>query len=393
MIVDQHEVRATTFNGAELTVLEGSTITADRAWTPHVQGSLRVAPPDAVVTPGMRVIIELTQRFGDLSVTRDLSALYGGGTSATLTAAFGGDLTSDITALIIAGSWNTPPRAGTGRRFDLMITTIAKTRNDWTLTLASCEALYIDALNPDLNASNEAIERAIPGDDTQAIVRSAFYSSNTTGHHVAGGYPNLTAPVFVAQGRRAGLGSALSVQPVANIWATVMGVLVSVAQRLYSVGDWTLTHAEENPDTPGELIVEPGVNLIDWELTSELRVNTMVRWAGSQTDPNARPVWYTSTGGIFFSNVWARLIDVPAPLVGWPPVGSPPPVGFPTPAASYAQQAGLDRSPLRLTVVNDYSVMPWSSITYTLPDETEETTIIDAITWQIGGRYQMDVWA
>lgn len=392
MLVDQHETRATTLNGAELTVLEGSTITADRAWAPHVQGSVRVARPAATVTVGMRVIIELTQRFGDLSVTRDLSALYGGGTSATLTAAFGGDLTSDITALVIAGSWNTPARAGTGRRFDLMITAIEKTPNDWTLTLASCEALYIDALNPDLDG-DEAIARAIAGSDTRAIVQNAFFAWNTNGHHMFGGYPNLTAPVFIGAGRLAGLGSALNVQPLANIWATVMGVLVSVAQRLYSRGDWALIHAEESPDTPGQLTVEPGVNLVDYQLRSELRVNTLARWAGSQTDPAAQPVYYTTTGGIAFTNVWARLIDVSAPLIGWPPAGDLPGLGFPTPAASYEAKAGLDQSPLRLTVINDYSVMPWSEITYTLPDEDEVTTIIDAITWQIGGRYQMDVWA
>jgi hypothetical protein len=391
MIVAQHEVRATTSTGLELTVLDGSTITADRAWTPHVQGRLEIAPPASYVGPGRRLTVELTQRFGSLAITRDLSDLYGGLTTAALTTQFGGDTTADITALITASAWNDTSRAATGRQFELMVTKSTKRLNSWSLEVASCEALFIDALNPDLSGSNEAIARQLEGPDTPSMVRSAFFSSNTCGHHIAGGYPTLTAPVSLVEGRTAGLSTPLVIEPLANIWATVMGVLVSVGQRLYSRGDWALILTEQNPETAGEITVEPGVNLIDWELAEELIVDTLVRWDGSQTDPNARPVWGTSTGGISFTNVTARLIDVPAPLIGWPPLG-PLQLGFPTPAASYAEQAGLDRSPLRLTVINDYSIMPWSSITYTLPDESPTTTIIDAITWQLAGRFEMEVW-
>jgi hypothetical protein len=35
--------------------------------------------------------------------------------------------------------------------------------------------------------------------------------------------------------------------------------------------------------------------------------------------------------------------------------------------------------------------LPWSSISYTLPDEAEVSTIIDAITWNLD-RHQMDIW-
>jgi hypothetical protein len=392
MPVNDPEARVYTSTGDRLTVLDGSTITADRAWTPHIQGRIEIAPPSVAMGPGKRVIVELTQRFGDISISRDLTTLFGDETG-TLTEDFNGILPADMPALIAAGSWNDPPRAGTGRRLELMVTKVRERRDSWTLDVASAEALYLDALNPDLDGNNDAIARAIPGDHTQALVRFAFFSATTVGHHVAGGYPDLDEPVLITQARRAGVGAPLNVEPLANVWAAVVGILVSVAQRLYSRGDWALIHAEDNPPTPGDIIVEDGVNLIDYEYARDLATKTLVRWSGSQTDPNARPVWPTSIGGISFTNVVARLIDVPAPLIGWPPTDAPPPLGFPTPAASYATRAGLDLSPVRLTTPPDYSVMPWSSITYTLPGDDAVTTIIDAITWQLSGRFEMNIWA
>lgn len=392
MPIDQHEVRVTTLAGVELDIIGGATITADRGWSPHVQARIPIAPPSTDLTTGRRILIELTQRTGSFCFTRDMTELHGGGTSATLTTAYGGGTSATLTALVTAGSWNTPMMPASGRTFDLMVTKINKSRTEWTLELASVEAAYIDAIVAGSGAEGSAT--IVDGNNTIDMVRF-WHQPNILAYPWTyandlgfGAFADLTVPSLVTQAFRSGLGAPLSVPTLTNMWAAVVQTLVSVGQRLFSRGDWALIHSQDVPTASGEITVTDGVNLIDWEYTDKLPGYAYVRWTGDATNPAARPIHSDAPSLTLYPHT--RVVEVPTALVGWPRTGV---IGTPwdTPATAYSDRAGLDESPLRLVAISDYSVMPWSSINYTLPDEAEETTIIDAITWYLD-RHQMDIW-
>jgi hypothetical protein len=126
-----------------LEVIDGS-VTLDDSWAPYLQGRLTVETPadtsilDPRTLPTMDLV--MTQRFGDgLQFTSDLTTLYTGGTSATLTAAWASALTSALTALI--GAWNAAVIGATSLACLGVYITDAVQREDGTtqLTIAGGE--------------------------------------------------------------------------------------------------------------------------------------------------------------------------------------------------------------------------------------------------------------
>ena len=180
MIVDQHDVRIYDEAGVELEMLDsGGTITADRGWSPHVQGRITVRPPasDASTAPGNTLTIELTQRFGSFALTSDLTEMFGGLTTAALTTAFAGGTTATITALITAGSWVSPVRAATGRQFELIITKRTRSRGEHQLELASREVLFQDWLWYDVDANLEGEPLTFTADTVSRFVERILVAS------------------------------------------------------------------------------------------------------------------------------------------------------------------------------------------------------------------------
>lgn len=390
MILDQHEVRLTV-DGVELDPLENTgTITLDRAWSPFVQGRLSVRPPADFdhTAPGKIIMIELTQRFGDVAFVSDLTELWcgPGRTLADLTAEVcgpGRDL-DDLTAeTITAGSWNTPARAGTGRTLQLVVVSRSRTRDEHTLQVASIEALIADWVWYGIGTNLEFYAETL-GTYIDRVL-GAHYSSSMWFD-----IPFEDWPVLIPDDIRASslTTTAHVIEPMAASTSTIIDLLRERFCRLYSRGDLALLAKGNGGEVTGTPTVEHGVNLIDWTVDDEREVGILVRWTGTATDPLARPI----------DSSYAFPELQPPHEFALESTGKQPTTsGFssgvaPGLAEGARRRIGLDRSPVRLVTVNDYSMEPEQTITYTLPDETAQEDLIDSITWQLGGQWESDIW-
>lgn len=392
MIRDEHEVRVFDEQGDQLTLVPDAagSITADRGWSPHVQGTLTVRPPEFSIrtSPGAFIRIELTQRFGSFALTRDLTDMYGGLTTAALTAAYAGGTSATLTALITAGSWVTPVRPATGRTFELVITRRTETRDEHTIELASREAIFQDWLWYDVDANLEGVPLTFTADTTWRYLERLLVGFRTESIWLdLGNFPD----VFGVLLDQATVGfidpTTHTIDAGSTPFQGLQQLLTETRQRLYSPGDGTVRLVDYPYTAPGELTIEHGVNLVDWQITSERWKPAMVRFTGSASNPAARPI-YSSHAFPELNRPHEQLYDAPhKPILATGLVN-----GITAQVEPYIAQVGLDKSPVKLTTINDYSVMPGSPITYTLPDEAEATDTIDAITWQVGGRFEMDIW-
>lgn len=385
MIVDEHDLRV--FSGdEELSPLSNAgTITADRGWSPHVQGRLSVAAPtdDALTAPGSVLTIELTQRFGSFALTRDLTDLYGGLTTAALTAAFGGGTTATITALITAGAWTTPPRAATGRQFELIVTKRTRSRGEHQLELASREVLFQDWLWYDVDANLEGEPLTFTADTVSRFIERILAAAGSAHFGAAAAIPVLLDQSSIV----AITPTTHTIATGSGIFAAAEGFLAQARQRIYSPGDSSVRIVDYPFTSPGTITVTESVNLIDWEITDDRERHTLVRFTGTDLNPAAKPI-YSSRAFPDLAPPPEVIIDAPhKPLLVTGLIS-----GVTAEVEPFMNRAGLDESPVKLVTINDYSVMPGSPITYTLPDSTTETDTIDAITWQLGGRFEMDVW-
>lgn len=381
MIVDQHELIVTVDDVQLQPLREAGTMTLDRGWSPHVQARLTVRPPDTLATtaPGETVALELTQRFADIALTRDLTTMHAGTTTADLTTAYAGGTTADLTTLVTDTAWTTPARTATGRRFELVIIGRTRSRDEHTLQLASIEALMQNWIWYDV-ALGEGVSVTVEAATPAALLRALLEAHDTES--------NFTPPTIIELATPNSLTSTShTLEFGAPTIAYVEQQLTQLLQRMHSPGDGTLLITDSPYLHPSEIDVVHGVNLIDWEIEDEREVGKVIRFTGTATNPAARPV-FSSFAFPDLNPPHEELIDAPQ---AYRASG-----GFfnslVQEIAPFLDSRGLDESPVRLTTVNNYSVRPGTSITYTLPDEAEETDIIDAITWQLGGRFEMDIW-
>lgn len=142
MTLDHQEYTAVVAS-TPLSVQPTGYLTLDDSWAPYVQGRLTVTTPTDPTILDPRDLPEITvtlrQRFGDgLQFTSDLTDLFAGGTTAAITTAWAGLLTSALTNLI--GEWNGSRIAATSLVATLYITE-ATHRSDGTtdLTVAGGE--------------------------------------------------------------------------------------------------------------------------------------------------------------------------------------------------------------------------------------------------------------
>ncbi len=394
MIVDQHELRVTS-GSTELEPLEpAGTITLDRSWTPFIQGTLNVRPPEDFgdTEPGSVVTVELTQRFGDVAFVSDLTDLWcgPGRTLAELTAEVcgaGRDL-DDLTAeTITAGSWNTPVRAGTGRTLELVVTGRTRSRDEHRLEVASREADIIDLLYFNSDVSDNDVPYQPTSTNLLALAREIIPTERYQNDPGAPADP----VVILDAAPYAEIPPAL-LTPLTSgtsYWDYLQPFMNNARQRILSRGDSALLVAPVEAAFGEPFEIAHGVNLIDWQVSDERRQNVGVRFQGTETDPDARPIFSTIAG---LNPAPVRtFLDLNRPYAMWPPAGEIVTTDQ-TPATPYAEQIGLDKSPVRLVTINDYSLEPNRSITYTLPDEAEQDDIIDSISWQLGGQWESDIW-
>lgn len=391
-VIDSHEVTVFVAGPTpyELDPVDSAgTITADRGWSPHIQGRITVRTPAApsVTLPGEELIIELVQRFGTFAITRDLTIRWAGQTTADLTAEYGGGTTADLTALITAGSWNTPARTATTRTLKLVIVSRSVTRDTHTLEVASHEALIQDWKWYKVDANLEGVPLTFTA-NTVSEYLNALIDGHATVHFNVPGFFDTKLPIVDRSTPATITPTSYTIEAGEGTFASLEPLLTEKRKRLYSPGDGTLTLTDYPYDAAGSITVEAGVNLIDWEVTDQRYTETIVRFSGTDADPEARPIYFSATlpAQEFPPET---LIEAPHhPTLG-PSQGG----GILLPeVAPYLDRVGLDESPVRLVTVNDYSIMPGSEVSYTLPDETPVTDHIDSLTWTIGGTWQMDLW-
>jgi len=404
MIIDDHELRVFSGTNELQPVDDAGTLTADRGWSPHVQGRLTVVAPSSSshTAPGAMLTIELVQRFGDVGVVRDLTDLWcgAGRTLANLTAEIcgAGRTLANLTAeLITANSWNTPVRAATGRTFELVITDRTRTIDEHTLQLASIEALIQDwlwyAVDVNLEGQPLTIEATTPAEFLNEMNRAHllehFPPPVLTGFETDIRRPPIVPYVFASPPVR--------ISPTSHTIATGEGttarlydLLTQARQRLYSPGDGLLQLVDYPYTAPGSITVERGLNLIDYRISDDRPKMLLVRYTGTASNPAARPVYWSDPdefAGTRYEEAWPpeRLVDAPhAPIITTNPgVGEVEP---------FLDRIGLDESPIKLRTINDYSVMPGSPISWAITDGAPTDDSIDAITWQLGGRWESDIW-
>lgn len=378
MIIDQHELRV--FSGTtELEPLESAgSITMDRGWSPFVQGRLSVRAPEtlALTQPGTQLRLELTQRFGDVGLVRDLSDLWTGvgRTLADLTSeqtGFGRTL-ADLTAeLITATSWNSPVRPATGRTLTLVVTERTRTRDVHTLQLASLEVTVQNWLwfaSADLSFEADTVPSAL-----NAIVQA--HDAETS----------ATLPAIYS------FATPTSIAPATHtiaIGAPTLGYLdsfnVSSRARIWSPGDSTI-RLEDIADPPGLLEISEGENLIEWEVITARPERLMMRFPGDLAAPTT-PVFYADT--IIPGSSLPREAFLEADYLYTKFTTGPPfnPIGV------ISDRRRVDREPIRLTCINDYHALPGVLVQYQLPDEAPVSGYrVQEVVWDLGGRWEMQV--
>lgn len=392
MSLDHHELRVFSGDVQLKPIDKAGTITADRGWSPQVQGRLTVKTPEPVATtePGSLITIELTQRFGDFALTRDLSDAHGGDLTSDLTSAFAGGTTADLTALITAGSWVTPVRAATGRTFHLIVTERARSRETVTMELASREVLFQDWLWYDVDGNLEGLPLEFTAETAgQYLERIIDAHRRKSFTYFSGGFDDDIPVLLIPSAFNAAAiaPTTHTIQTGEGTFAALKTILTNQRAVIYSDGDNTVQVGSVNRVSAGSIELEHGINLIDWEITDARARTTLVRFTGTDVDPEARPI-YSSSPFPEIPRPHEQLIEAPHK----PFLTSGLVSGVTAQVSPYLQTIGLDDSPIRLVAVNDYSVMPGSSISYTLPGEDEETDSIDAISWQLGDRFEMNIW-
>jgi len=396
VIVDEHEVRIYSGTTPLKPADDIGSITVDRGWSPHVQGRISVLTPSAssLTSEGSIITIELTQRFGDFALTRDLTAAYAGDLTSDLTSVFASGTTADLTAIMTAQSWVSPPRAGSGRTFRLIVTGRIRTRTVHTLEVESEEAVLDSLVWYDVDGSLEGLPLNFTANTARGYLDAILTAHQTEGDL----YPTSTGagwtPNFVDRSSPTPLFESSHVIEVGEAtFATMKPLLIGTRQRLFCPGDGTAILTDYPYTLSPSITVIAGDNLVDFEVTtSGLPLNMLYRFQGSESNPAARPI-HTPYAFPELNYPHGGLIEMPVP---GPVIGAGL-SNFTTIQAELAvalrNPVGLESSPLRLVAVNNYDAMPGSPISYTTTiGGTPINEVVDAVTWRLGGQFEMDIW-
>lgn len=391
MIVDQHEVRV--YSGStELKALQDAgTITVDSNWTPHVQGRITVrAPADLEDTlPGTVLTIDLMQRFQGFAFVADMDTYFTGATlGAADTHLTGYSTLGDLDALLTDSEWLSPPRAATGRTFELIVTDRTRTHDEHTLSLASVEHRWVDSLYFNTDGSNESVPYVPSGATTIGVARDLLETAVIPRLQVTGGAVTVIDEATLAD---IPFTDQRPLNAGESVWDYISSYTTNARQSIYSPGDMTLRLIDTDAVLAGSLTVEHAENLIEWEETRQESTTVIVRYQGSGADPDARPMWLQGDGSTGIPSA-TELFDIDTPFVTYPPPGVILPAGA-NPASPYMTYANRDLRSIRLETINDYSVQPRDEVTYILPDESPVSARIRSISWQLGGRSEMTVVA
>lgn len=361
MTISQHTFRAYV-GETELDVVE-ATVGLDEAWSPYVQGSVTIGMPDAelmaIIDPRnkVRMRLFLEQSFGESLPLSYLTSLYGGGTLADMTAAYGGKFLFELSAL-----WFTPwnsfgVRATTRRDFYVGIRSrvIDHLGGTVTIEVTSDEGYLQDyALTSALTyAPGTATVRAAV---TDALARIGAYLQAGT----ADGDIEANASKWL---------------PGDSAWDYLSPLVQKAGLRLYcdEKGAFWLVDSD---------YAEPGQTQLTYTGTVKAADDTVDRSANNWFDAvvirykwtddlGAQQTAYDIAAEPDFSKV--NTLDYETE--------------YPGPGAA---QAVLNRALAKgreqsVTAVSDYSVTPTQTVSVVLPDTQTQTGYVSSVSWQFPG--------
>lgn len=357
MTISLHSLDAYVNSNTSLPVISAS-ITIDEGWAPYCQASIET-PFDASLLSaldprqGGRIKIYASQSYGVSEKLSTLSSTFGGGSVASITAAWSGDSLADISEAYFAPYNVSGVNHNYRRSFDLTLRsrTINPASSTMTLDLSSDEALLQDY----------ALVNTIPYTPSFFNIRSiAGYVLNLIGKSLVPGVSDGTVTPD----------SAIWV-PGQSAWDYLQPLVQSVGLRLYSDENRRWYLVDDSTTASG---------LVELEATG-----TIVGASDSiSRDDN---LWFDA---VVITYTWTNSLGETvlaydtASVDGFTKVAHfEYDTAYPGPGGA---QAILDRAQSRgrineVTAVSDYRVSPTMNCEVSLPDLPIQTGTVSAATW------------
>lgn len=357
MTVSLHSVEAYINSTTKLSVNSAS-ITIDEGWAPYCQATLEV-PFDADVLDaldprnGARIKIFTTQTYGVSELVSALTATFGGGTVAGITAAWNGDHVSDISDAYFTPFNVSGVNHNFRRSFDLTLRSrsIDAANSVMTLELASDEALLQDY----------ALVATLPYVPTFFDVRTiASKVLNRIGCVLTPGTTNGTIS-----------SDAAIWQPGQTAWEYLQPLIQSVGLRLYADENRNWYLVASNAITPGLVELDAIDTIVgasdsisrDDDLWFDAVVITY-RWTNSAGET---VLAYDTAANDPFSKVVHFEYETAYPGPGG--------------AAAILARAQTRGRTNDVSAVSDYRVSPTTACEISLPDLPLQTGTVSAVTW------------
>lgn len=357
MTISLHTIEAYVNENTPLPVISAS-VTLDEGWAPYCQGSLEIPFDASLLTSldprlGGRIKIYATQSYGVSEMLSVLSSTFGGGTIASITAAWTGDLLSDISEAYFTPYNTSGVNYNYRRSFDLSLRsrTIDPAAATISLELSSDESLLQDY----------ALVDTIPYVPTFFNVRQiASEVLNRIGRVLVDGTTDGTIAPDAAEW-----------VPGQTAWEYIQPLAQSVGLRLYSDESRRWYLVEDNAVTPGLVELEATGTIVDASDSisrdDNLWFDAVVityRWTN---DLGETVLAYDTAQAATFSKVAHFEYESAYPGAG-------------------GAQAILDRAQTRgrvneVSAVSDYRVTPTTACEVTLPDLPIQMGTVSAVTW------------
>lgn len=357
MTVSLHNIEAYINSTTALSVISAS-ITIDEGWAPYCQATLEI-PFDESILPaldprsGVRIKIYATQTYGVSELVNSLTTTFGGGTLASITSVWNGDLVSDVSAAYFTPFNTSGINHNYRRSFDLTLRsrTIDAANSVITLDIASDEALLQDY----------ALVATIPYVPTFFDVRTITSKVlNRIGSVLTPGTTNGTIA-----------SDAATWLPGQTAWEYLQPLIQSVGLRLYADENRNWYLVTSGSITPGLVELDATDTIVgasdsisrDDNLWFDAVVITY-RWTNSLGET---VIAYDTAANDPFSKVVHFEYETAYPGPGG--------------AAAILARAQTRGRTNNVSAISDYRVSPTTACTISLPSLPLQTGTISAVTW------------
>lgn len=357
MTISLHNIEAYIDGVTPLSVISAS-ITIDEGWAPYCQATLEVPFDADILTAldprlGGRIKIYATQTYGVSELLSVLSSTFGGGTVGSVTAAWTGDLLSDISEAYFAPYNASGVNYNYRRSYDLTLRarTIDPAASTITLDLSSDEALLQDY----------ALVDTLPYVPTFFDVRTITSKVlNRIGRVLTPGTTNGTVAADAAEW-----------VPGQTAWEYLQPLIQSVGLRLYADENRNWYLVENGAVNPG---------LVELDAT-----DTIVGASDSiSRDDN---LWFDA---VVITYRWTN--DLGETVLAYDTAASDPfskvvhfeyESAYPGPggAAAILARAQTRGRINEVSAVSDYRVTPTTACEVTLPALPTQSGTVSAVTW------------